>query len=136
TLEEQTAREFVGRDEARGLDRAIPEYTVRVNFHCNTACACGFVSPLLPSPAEAAVRAAIERAGSEGADLVLSGGEPTLNPRLVEYVRLAKRVGVSAVEVQTNATRLAERGLARALADAGLDRAMVSLHGSTAELSD
>jgi pyruvate-formate lyase-activating enzyme len=136
TLEEQTAREFVGRDEARGLDRAIPEYTVRVNFHCNQACDFCFVSTHLPSPAEAAVRAAIERAGSEGADLVLSGGEPTLNPRLVEYVRLAKRVGVSAVELQTNATRLAERGLARALADAGLDRAMVSLHGSTAELSD
>jgi len=136
TLEEQTAREFVGRDEARGLDRAIPEYTVRVNFHCNQACEFCFVSTHLPPPAEAAVRAAIERAGAEGAALVLSGGEPTLNPRLVEYVRLAKRVGVSAVELQTNATRLAERGLARALADAGLDRAMVSLHGSTAELSD
>jgi hypothetical protein len=40
------------------------------------------------------------------------------------------------VELQTNATRLAERGLARALGEAGLDRAMVSLHGSTAALSD
>src|SRR6185369_8547389 len=136
TPEEQAGREFVGRDEARGLDRAIPEYTVRVNFHCNQACDFCFVSTHLPSPAEAAVRAAIERAGSEGADLVLSGGEPTLNPRLVDYVRLAKRVGVSAVELQTNATRLAERDLARALADAGLDRAMISLHGSTAALSD
>jgi hypothetical protein len=82
------------------------------------------------------VRAAIERAGAEGAALVLSGGEPTLNPRLVEYVRLAKRVGVRTVELQTNATRLAGRGLARALAEAGLDQAMVSLHGSTAALSD
>jgi molybdenum cofactor biosynthesis enzyme MoaA len=136
TVEEQTAREFVGRDEARGLDRTIPEYTVRVNFHCNQACEFCFVSTHLPPPAEAAVRAAIERAGAEGAALVLSGGEPTLNPRLVEYVRLAKHVGVRAVELQTNATRLAERSLARALADAGLDRAMVSLHGSTAALSD
>src|SRR5205814_443013 len=39
-------------------------------------------------------------------------------------------------ELQTNATRLAERGLARALAEAGLDQAMVSLHGSTPALSD
>jgi hypothetical protein len=38
--------------------------------------------------------------------------------------------------LQTNATRLAERGLARTLAEAGLDQAMVSLHGSTAALSD
>ena len=136
TVEEQTEREFVGRDEARGLDRAIPEYTVRVNFHCNQACEFCFVSTHLPAPADAAVRAAIERAGSEGAALVLSGGEPTLNPHLVEYVRLAKRVGVRSVELQTNATRLAGRGLAPALADAGLDQAMVSLHGSTAALSD
>jgi MoaA/NifB/PqqE/SkfB family radical SAM enzyme len=136
TVEEQTAREFVGRDEARGLGRTIPEYTVRVNFHCNQACDFCFVSTHLPPPDEAAVRAAIERAGAEGAALVLSGGEPTLNPRLVEYVRLAKRVGVPAVELQTNATRLADHGLARALADAGLDRAMVSLHGSTDVLSD
>jgi MoaA/NifB/PqqE/SkfB family radical SAM enzyme len=136
TVEEQTAREFVGRDEARGLDRAIPEYTVRVNFHCNQACEFCFVSTHLPPPADAAVRAAIERAGAESAALVLSGGEPTLNPHLVEYVRLAKRVGVRTVELQTNATRLAGRGLAPALADAGLDRAMVSLHGSTAALSD
>src|SRR5262249_52610028 len=104
--------------------------------HCNQACEFCFVSTHLPPPAGPAVRAAIERAGAEGAALVLSGGEPTLNPRLVEYVRLAKRVGVPAVELQTNATRLAERGLARALAEAGLDRAMVSLHGSTAALSD
>jgi len=134
-VEEQTAREFVGYDEARGA-RAISEYTVRVNFHCNQACEFCFVSTHLPPPAEAAVRAAIERAGAERAALVLSGGEPTLNPRLTDYVRLAKRVGVRTVELQTNATRLAERGLAPALAEAGLDRAMVSLHGSTAPLSD
>jgi hypothetical protein len=136
TVEEQTAREFVGRDEARGLGRTVPEYTVRVNFHCNQACDFCFVSTHLPPPGDAAVRAAIERAGAERAALVLSGGEPTLNPRLVEYVRLAKRVGVSTVELQSNATRFADPGLARALADAGLDRAMISLHGSTAELSD
>jgi hypothetical protein len=136
TVEEQTAREFVGRDEARGVGRTIPEYTVRVNFHCNQACEFCFVSTHLPPPAEAAVRAAIERAGAEGAALVLSGGEPTLNPRVVEYVRLAKRLGVKTVELQTNATRIAERALAPALAEAGLDRAMISLHGSTAALSD
>jgi hypothetical protein len=82
------------------------------------------------------VRAAIESAAAERAVVVLSGGEPTLNPRLVEYVESAKRLGASAVELQTNAIRLADGGLARALAGAGLDRAMVSLHGSTAAISD
>jgi hypothetical protein len=67
---------------------------------------------------------------------VLSGGEPTLNPRLVEYIELAKRGGVRAIELQSNAVRLADASLANALAAAGVDRAMISLHGTTAEVSD
>jgi MoaA/NifB/PqqE/SkfB family radical SAM enzyme len=136
SVEEQVAREFLSRDESRGAVEQIPEYTIRVNFHCNQACEFCFVSTHLPPPAEAAVRTAIESAAGERAVVVLSGGEPTLNPRLVDYVQSAKRLGASAVELQTNAIRLADGGLAHALADAGLDRAMVSLHGSTAAISD
>jgi pyruvate-formate lyase-activating enzyme len=136
TVEEQVARELVSRDDFRGGDTAAREVTVRVNFHCNQACEFCFVSTHLPPASEAAVRAAIEAAAVEHAVVVLSGGEPTLNPRLVEYVRLAKRLGASSVELQTNATRLAHAGLAGALAEAGLDGAMVSLHGATAAISD
>ncbi len=136
SVEQQVAREFITRDVFRGAEGPVPEYTIRVNFHCNQACEFCFVSTHLPPPAEAVVRRTIEDAASEGAVLVLSGGEPTLNPRLVEYVQLAKRHGARAVELQTNAVRLADRALTRALAEAGLERAMVSLHGSSAALSD
>ncbi len=137
TVEEQMARELVGRDELRSSTYGqVAEYTVRVNFHCNQSCEFCFVSTHLPPPAETAVRQAIEAAGRERAVLVLSGGEPTLNPRLLEYVQLAKRLGVRAVELQTNAIRLADRQLTRDLVDAGLEQAMVSLHGSTAAISD
>lgn len=136
TVDEQVARELVGRDDARGSDTRAPEVTVRVNFHCNQACEFCFVSTHLPQAPEAAVRAAIEAAAREHAVVILSGGEPTLNPRLVEYVRLASELGASSVELQSNATRLARDGLAGALADAGLAGAMISLHGSTAAISD
>src|SRR5439155_16755168 len=136
TVEEQVARELVSRDDFRGGDAATPEVTVRVNFHCNQACEFCFVSTHLPPAAEAAVRAAIESAARERAVVVLSGGEPTLNPRLLDYVRLARRLGAAAVELQTNGTRLAHARLATALAEAGLDGAMVSLHGATAAISD
>jgi MoaA/NifB/PqqE/SkfB family radical SAM enzyme len=137
SVEEQVQRELVGRDELRhSAYGQVVEYTVRVNFHCNQACEFCFVSTHLPPPDEAAVRAAIENAGREKAVLVLSGGEPTLNPRLVEYVELAKRHGVRAIELQTNAVRLADAALTRALVAAGLEQAMVSLHGSTADISD
>jgi MoaA/NifB/PqqE/SkfB family radical SAM enzyme len=137
SVEEQIARELVGRDELRsGSSEPVPEYTVRVNFHCNQSCEFCFVSTHLPPPAEAAVREAIEAAGREEAVLVLSGGEPTLNARLVEYIELAKQRGVRAVELQSNAIRLSDPALTNALVAAGLDRAMISLHGSTAEISD
>ncbi len=136
TVEEQVARELVSRDDSRGGDSGAVEVTVRVNFQCNQACEFCFVSTHLPPAAEATVRAAIDAAAREQAVVVLSGGEPTLNPRLVEYVRLASDLGAASVELQTNATRLANAGLATALAAAGLDGAMVSLHGSTAAISD
>jgi MoaA/NifB/PqqE/SkfB family radical SAM enzyme len=135
TVEEQIARELVSRQTVRGGYGTVPEHTVRVNFHCNQSCDFCFVSTHLPSAADAAVRAAIEAAGREGAILVVSGGEPTMNPRLLEYVRMAKAAGVRAIELQTNATRL-EATLAGALVEGGVDQVTVSLHASTAELSD
>ncbi len=136
TIAEQVAREYLGRDEARGPDRRVAEYTLRVNFHCNQACEFCFVSTHLPAAAETAITAAIDTAGREGAALVLSGGEPTLNPRLVEYVQRARAAGVAAIELQSNAIRLADGDLAARLAAAGVDRAMISLHASTAAISD
>jgi MoaA/NifB/PqqE/SkfB family radical SAM enzyme len=136
SVEEQVARELVSRDDFRGGATPVPEVTVRVNFHCNQACEFCFVSTHLPPASEGAVRAAIESAARERAVVVLSGGEPTLNPRLVEYVRLARALGAFSVELQTNGTRLGHAGLAAALAEAGLDGAMISLHGATPAISD
>jgi pyruvate-formate lyase-activating enzyme len=82
------------------------------------------------------VRAAIREAGERRAILCLSGGEPTLNPRLADYVALGKAAGVRRIELQTNAIRLGDGPLCDALAAAGLDEALVSLHAATAEISD
>ena len=136
TVEEQVARELVSRQIVRGGYGQVPEHTVRVNFHCNQSCDFCFVSTHLPPAGDTAVRAAIEEAGREQGVLVVSGGEPTLNPRLLDYVRLAKQVGVRGIELQTNATRLGDRALAQALVEAGIEQATVSLHASTAEVSD
>ncbi|MEO8601928.1 MAG: radical SAM protein [bacterium] len=137
SVAEQVAREFVVHDILRNSRFGqVAEYTIRINFHCNQSCEFCFVSTHLPSPPDAEIRATIEKAGREHAMVVFSGGEPTLNPRLLDYIHLAREQGVWGVELQTNATRVVERGLAQPLAAAGLDQAMVSLHGSTAELSD
>ncbi|MBI2402360.1 MAG: radical SAM protein, partial [Gemmatimonadetes bacterium] len=68
--------------------------------------------------------------------LVLSGGEPTVNPHLEAYIHLAKEVGIQDVSLMTNAVRLEEPGVAESLRAAGLDRVFVSLHAPDAALSD
>jgi MoaA/NifB/PqqE/SkfB family radical SAM enzyme len=136
-VDEQIARELVSRELGRDVDgNAWPVHTIRVQFLCNQACEFCFVSTHLPNPSSRAIREAVDQAAAERAAVALSGGEPTLNPELVEHVRYAKRAGIRSIELQTNAIRLADPALCQALADAGVDTVFVSLHGSRAEIGD
>ena len=137
SLAEQIGRELVSIEQVRTTTGELALcHTVRVNFQCNQACEFCFVSTHLPAAAEAEVRAAIVAAGRARAVVAISGGEPTLNPGLVEYVALARRSGAREVELQTNATRLGAGDLVERLGAAGVDTALVSLHGATAATSD
>ncbi|MCC6646672.1 MAG: radical SAM protein [Polyangiaceae bacterium] len=137
SVEAQIARELVQPSRFERPDTGVvDERLIRINFHCNQACRFCFVSTHLPPAGDAAVRRAIEEAGAAGARVVLTGGEPTLNARLAEYVALAARVSRHPVGIQTNAVRLADPALTRAVVEAGVADAFVSLHGSTAEISD
>jgi molybdenum cofactor biosynthesis enzyme MoaA len=68
--------------------------------------------------------------------LTLSGGEPTLEPRLAEVVRAARRAGYRDVEIQSNGMTLADPRRVHALAEAGATSLLLSLHAHTAALSD
>src|SRR5262249_22796230 len=78
----------------------------------------------------------IIEAGARGARISISGGEPTLNPKLIEYLRLARQHSHGLVELQTNAIRFGDMAFTRAVIAAGVDEVFVSLHGSSAEISD
>ena len=137
TVEEQVARELVSRSLATddaGL--SVVDETIRVLFRCNQSCTFCFVSTHLPSPSPEVVASAIRDAAARGSRIVLSGGEPTLDPRLVEWVRLAKSLAAREIVLQTNAIRLDDASLVARLEEAGLDEAFVSLHGATAAVSD
>jgi MoaA/NifB/PqqE/SkfB family radical SAM enzyme len=133
SVQDQVRRELVSRSLPSGSSE---EHIIRVNFHCNQSCRFCFVSTHLPAPEDAAVREAIRDAVEKGARIVLSGGEPTLNPRLAEYVALAATTSPLPVELQTNAILLEDPALVDRLVAAGLQQVFVSLHGSTAEVSD
>ena len=137
TVEDQIARELTQPSRYERPDTGVvDEEIIRVVFHCNQACRFCFVSTHLPPAQDEAVRRAIVDAGRAGKRIMLSGGEPTLNPNLVEYVRLAKAHSRHPVGIQSNAIRLADPALVDALVAAGMEEAFISLHGSTAAISD
>lgn len=137
TVQEQIGRELVTLSRSEiGANSSVQERIIRVNFHCNQSCRFCFVATHLPPPEEALVRAAIVDACQAGARVVLSGGEPTLNKRLIEYIALAKSLSARPVELQTNAVLLDDPAVVDGLVGAALDDVFVSLHGVTAEVSD
>lgn len=79
---------------------------------------------------------AIARAARRGVERVsFSGGEPTLSRDLVHYIAAARRLGVSKIEIVTNAVLLDSPARAQALRAAGLTHAFVSLHAHDDRLS-
>jgi len=138
SVQEQVERELLSVNRAVVAHSGLvqEEHLIRVNFHCNQTCRFCFVSTHLPAPGDARIRQQIIASGKADVDIVLTGGEPTLCPQLVDYVRLARASSRKPVRLQTNAMRLADEQLTRALADAGLDSVLVSLHGCTAQTAD
>ena len=138
SVEEQIRRELVqpNRYTSPRTGAVIEEALIRINFHCNQSCRFCFVSTHLPAASDEEVRRSIIEAGKAGKQITLTGGEPTLNPRLVEYVELAKVHSHHPVAVQSNAVRLADPELTRRLVEAGMISIQVSLHATEAELSD
>ncbi len=119
-----------------GAMRPAIEELVRIHYHCNQSCRFCFVYTHLPPASDEAVRAAISAAARRGSRVTLTGGEPTLNPRLLAYIALAKAESQHGVGLQSNAIKLADARLVEQILAAGVDRATVSLHAHTPELSD
>lgn len=138
TVQAQVDREFVQVNRAQPDDGSPVEieHLIRVQFHCNQACRFCFVSTHLPTPDDARIERQVVASAQQGACLVFTGGEPTLHPRLLDFVRLARAHSLRRITLQSNAIRLADPALAVALEQAGVTELFVSLHGCTAEVSD
>lgn len=137
SVEEQVTRELVTHERNTSVHGGlVDEDIIRVNFHCNQACRFCFVSTHLPAADDTVVERAIDEASAAGRRITLSGGEPTLHPRLAALVSRAARKSREPVRLQTNAIRLADTEYTRTLVEAGVREAFVSLHGSTAAIAD
>lgn len=78
------------------------------------------------------------RKGREDAKtrLILSGGEPTIHPDFVRFVRHGRQVGYRWVQTVTNGMLFAYPKFARAAVRAGLNEATFSIHGHTPKIQD
>ncbi|MBI4568037.1 MAG: radical SAM protein [Planctomycetes bacterium] len=74
--------------------------------------------------------------GAPGGSVCFTSGEPTLAPRLSEYVRRARDAGFRDLSLITNGRRLADERRARELLAAGLTTITVSVHAPRAALHD
>ena len=136
-----------GQDAPRGASplaerhqgREGVDLLLRTTFACNQRCPFCFVA-LTGRHSDLAAIARELRALAVGpgrrAEVTLSGGEPTLDPRLPRLIALARRSGFSRVVLQTNAVLLARPGLLESLVRAGLSACMASFHAHRAELYD
>lgn len=68
--------------------------------------------------------------------VILSGGEGSIHPKFVDFVRYAKEIGYNRVQTVTNGVMFSQLDFYRAAVDAGLGEITFSLHGHTPELHD
>ena len=116
------------------------KHWVRLVTACNSRClfCLDMDTPRNLFLGEAEIKAEIDRGIDElGADkIILSGGEGTLHPKFLDFVRYAKERGYDRVQTVTNGYRFGDRDFLNASLDAGLGEITFSLHGHTAELHD
>lgn len=69
-------------------------------------------------------------------EVCFTSGEPTVNPRLPQWVKWAKDARVRRISMMTNGRTLSYEKYARILISAGMNRFYVSIHGHTAKLHE
>ncbi|TMA34385.1 MAG: radical SAM protein, partial [Deltaproteobacteria bacterium] len=128
----------------RMLDREraanVRKHWVRLVTACNSRCVfcLDTDTPRNVYLLEPDVRQEIKRGRDElNADkIILSGGEGSIHPKFIDFVRYAREIGYSRVQTVTNGYMFSKRDFYRAAVEAGLGEITFSLHGHTPELHD
>jgi MoaA/NifB/PqqE/SkfB family radical SAM enzyme len=68
--------------------------------------------------------------------LILSGGEPTIHPNYVDFIKFGKSLDYRRIQTVTNGRMFAYKDFTKKTIDAGLGEVTFSVHGHTAKLHD
>lgn len=112
---------------------------VRLSYDCNNHCTFCLDSNAHDGTMRANmdIKVQIIEGRKKGAErLILSGGEPTMHPNFLDFVKLGKRAGYPKVQTVTNGRMFNYPEFLATAAKNGLDEITFSLHGHNAKLHD
>ena len=112
---------------------------VRLTHDCNNRCTFCLDSNALNGAIRSAeeIKIQIIEGRKKGMTrLILSGGEPTIHPNFLDFVRLGKKAGYRKIQTVTNGRMFSYPEFLQRAADYGLDEITFSLHGHTPKLHD
>jgi MoaA/NifB/PqqE/SkfB family radical SAM enzyme len=118
-----------------------PRHWVRTVTACNSKClfCLDMDTPRNVYLTEEEVQADLQKGRDEldAWKVILSGGEATIHPQFVDFIKYARKIGYGRVQTVTNGVRLGQdKDFLYECLDAGLDEITFSLHGHTPELHD
>lgn len=112
---------------------------VRLTFDCNDHCVFCLDSDAHDGTVrdrEDVKRQILDGRRAGATRLILSGGEPTIHPSYVDFVRLGKLAGYPKIQTVTNGRLFAYGDFLQRCLDAGLSEITFSLHGPNARVHD
>ncbi len=139
--EETHSAGVAAREKARTHEEAAHDRRnwVRLTFDCNDHC----VFCLDADAHDGSIRSHedVKRQILDGrrlgaTRLILSGGEPTIHPKYVDFIRLGALAGYPKIQTVTNGRMFAYDDFLRRCLDAGLSEITFSLHGPNARVHD
>ncbi|HEY3820536.1 MAG TPA: radical SAM protein [Polyangiaceae bacterium] len=112
---------------------------VRLTFDCNDHCVFCLDSDSHNGDMrdrEDVKRQILEGRRAGATRLILSGGEPTIHPNYVEFVRLGQQAGYPKIQTVTNGRMFSYGDFLERCLDAGLSEITFSIHGPNAKVHD
>ncbi len=113
---------------------------VRWSNKCNNRCAMCSLRCMDGENAEVMpyeeAKNIVRRNSEEYSRIEFTGGEPTVDDRILELVALARQVGYTDIGVGTNGRRFSDKVFCDGIIEAGLTRATIALHGHDAEVHE
>jgi MoaA/NifB/PqqE/SkfB family radical SAM enzyme len=112
---------------------------VRLTYDCNNRCIFCLDSDTHDGEirdAEDVKRQILDGRKKGATRLILSGGEPTIHPRYVDFVKLGRLAGYRRIQTVTNGRLFAYQEFLDRCIEAGLSEITFSLHGPNARIHD